>query len=108
MATVLREEGSFAPDRAQSERPLPFGYLFGIDTKRVRVVLTGDLVIEESLSNARSGNAETRHPVDAVDRQAEAISLVLDRQFEGRVDVPLLLIAAHMDIMLAGPPIGKP
>ena len=70
--------------------------------------LAGYLLVEQRFANAGAGDAEARHPVDRVDRQAETVGLVLDGQFQRRVDVALLLVAAHVDVVLAGPAVGEP
>ena len=67
-----------------------------------------DLLIEQGFASARPGDTEPRHAVDRVDRQAEPVGLVADRQLQRRVDVPLLLVAAHVDVVLAGPAVGQP
>src|SRR5208282_1088361 len=56
-------------------------------------------------TNAGSLHLEARHSVDRVNGEAEAIRLILDSQFQRRVDVPLFLVATHVDIVLACPTI---
>ena len=46
-------------------------------------------------------HAQFRHPIDNVDHQMEARSLVQHRQFERRIDVAFFLVAAHMQIVMA-------
>jgi hypothetical protein len=46
--------------------------------------------------------------VDCVDGQAEAVALVADRQLERRVDIALLPVAAHVDVLLMRPMVGQP
>ena len=40
--------------------------------------------------------------VDGVNRKTEAVGFVVDRQFHRRIDVPLFLVAAHMQIVVVG------
>ena len=39
--------------------------------------------------------------------RAEAVGLVTDGELQRRVDVALLLVAAHMDIVLTGPAVNE-
>src|SRR5215470_15816867 len=82
--------------------PLPVGNVFSIDAELVGVILGSDLFVEQGLANAGAGDAETGHPIDSVNGQAEAVSLVTNGQFKWGIDVTLLLVAAHMDVVLTG------
>ena len=42
---------------------------------------------------------KARHTINRIDRQAEAVDLILNGQFQRRVDVALLLVAADVDIV---------
>ncbi len=66
------------------------------------------LLVEQRFADAGPRDPKTRYAVDGVDCQAEAIRLVFDGQFQRRVDVPLLLVPTHMNVVLARPPICKP
>src|SRR5258708_13268796 len=65
-------------------------------------------MVEQRLADAGSLDPEAGHSVDGVDCEAEAIRLVLDGQFQWCVDVPLLLVPAHVDVVLTGSAICKP
>src|SRR5580692_11894561 len=39
--------------------------------------------------------------------QGEAVGLVADGQLQRRIDVAVLLVAAHVDVALARPPVGE-
>src|ERR1700733_14859376 len=91
-----------------SERPLPIRDLLRIDTELVGVALRLYLMVEQRLADAGSLDLEAGHSIDSVNCEAEAICLVLDSQFQGRIDVPLLLVTPHMDVVLAGSAICKP
>ena len=69
--------------------------------------LTRDPLVHEGFAHASAGDTETGHPVDGVDGQAEAIGVIADGEFQRRVDVALLFVAAHMDTVLAGPAVGQ-
>ena len=51
---------------------------------------------------------QPRHPVDHVHRQGEPVDLVLDRQFQRGVDVPLLLVPPHVQVLVVRPPVRQP
>ena len=88
-------------------RPLPLVDLGVIDAMLVSVVLALDLQIAELLFCVSADPLQLRHAVDHVDGQAEAIDLVLDGQIERRVDVSFFLVAAHVQVLVIGPPIGQ-
>src|ERR1700751_3712330 len=50
---------------------------------------------------------EFRNPIDGVNRQAEAVDLVFDREFQWRVDISLFLVAAYMHAFMVLPAIGQ-
>ena len=77
-----------------------------IHAELLGVVLTGDLLVEQGLSHAGARFTETGYPVDGVNGQAEAVGLVANGQLQWRVDVALLLVAADVDVVLAGPAVG--
>ena len=87
--------------------PFPIRDLWRIYTELVGMLFTRDLLVEQSLAHAGAGDTETGHPVDGVDGQAEAIGLIADGEFQRRVDVTLLLVAAHVNIVLAWPTVGE-
>ena len=67
---------------------------------------TGDLLVQQGLSHAGPRLTETGYPVDGVNGQAKAVGLVADGQLQRRIDVSLLFVAAHMNVVLAGPAVG--
>ena len=76
--TPLRKSAFATSFQPPSEWPLPVRYVLGVDPELVRVVFTRYLLVEQSLPNRGSRDAEAGHPVACVDRQAEAIHLVSD------------------------------
>src|SRR5208282_1173485 len=99
---------SFPSEMVLSEWPLPIRDVTRIDTELVRVVFAFYLLVKQKLPNIGSSNVESWDPVDRVDRQAEAIRLVLDRQLQRRVDISHFLVAAYVDVVLTRPAIGEP
>jgi hypothetical protein len=93
--------------RPDLEWPFPIRDLGTIHAEFVGVLFTRDLLVDEVLANAGAGDAETRHPVNRIDGQAEAIGLIPDGQLQRRVDVALFLVAAHMDVVLTWPAVGE-
>ena len=65
-----------------------------------------DLILEPVL-HVRAGIAQTRHAVDHVDGELEAVDLVDDREFERRVDVALLLVAVNVDVLVIRAAVGE-
>ena len=51
--------------------------------------------------------AQLRHAIDHVDDQVEARRLVQHRQLERRVDVALLLVAVHVQVLVALEAVGE-
>ena len=91
-----------------SEWSLPIRNTLRIDAELVSVALSVYLMVEQLLADAGSLDLEARHSVDRVNGEAEAIRLILDRQFQRRVDVPFFLVATYVDIVLACPTICEP
>src|ERR1039458_9667596 len=46
--------------------------------------------------------------VNGVNCKTEAVSFVVDRQFHRGIDVPFLLVAAHMEVFVVGATVGQP
>src|SRR5262245_28800766 len=92
---------------AASVRPLPLFDLGLIDAMLVGVVLAVDLPVAQLLLGVGPGHPQGGHAVDDVHGQAEAVNLVLDSQIKRRVDVPLFLVAAYVDVRMIGAPVGQ-
>src|SRR4029453_14117835 len=87
--------------------PLPIRDLGTIHAKLAGVFLTLDPLVDQLLASARAGGTETGHPVNGIDGQSEAVGLIADGELQRRVDVALLFVAAHMDIVLTRPAVGE-
>ena len=72
------------------------------------MVLARDLLIQEFFANAGPRDAEAWHPVDGVDGYAEAVGLVANGKFQRRIDIAMLLVATHVNVLLVGPAVGEP
>ena len=94
--------------RLLSKGPLPLGDVLSIHAELESVIQAADLLIEQGFSNTRPCLPETGYPVNGVNGQAEAVCLVADSQLQGRIDVSLFLVAAHMNVMLPWPAVGQP
>jgi hypothetical protein len=88
-------------DILSSERPFPVSYFFGIDPELVSVVFPCYLPIQQCFACGGGRNVKPRNSVDCIDCETEAIGLVLNCQFQRRVDVSLFLVAANVNVMLA-------
>ena len=88
-------------------RPLPLIDLGFVDAVLVGVTLAFDLHVAQLLLGMSAGHVQRRHAVDHVHRQAEAVDLILDGQVKRRVDVALLLVAAHMQVPVVRAPVSK-
>src|SRR6266542_7066016 len=87
--------------------PLPVGVLGPIQAELISILFASDLLVHQRLANAGAFDAETGHPINGVDGEAKAISLIADGQLQRRVDVALLLITAHVDVVLSWPAVGE-
>src|SRR5688572_468582 len=90
-----------------SIRPFPLIDLGLIDAVLVGVVLALDLHITQYLLGVGAGSLQGGYAVDDVDGDAEAVDLILDGQIERRVDVALFFVAAHVQVVVIGAPVGQ-
>src|SRR5215469_7878166 len=74
----------------------------------MRVVTAFDLLIQESLLGVPTDLLQPRYAVDYIHRQTETIGVVVDRQFKWCIDVPFLLIATDMDVVVIRPSVCQP
>src|SRR3974390_1502152 len=88
-------------------RPFPAGDFRAVHAMFVRVVAAVDLHVAETLLGLGADSLEAGRAVDGIDRQAEAIGFVVYRQFHRRIDIALLLVAAHMKIDMIRAPVGE-
>lgn len=92
-------------------RPRPVRPLLGIHASGISEVLPFNLLILQLLPRTRALVAErlaiSRDTVNRQDGDAEAIRLVANSELKRRVDVALLLIAAHVHEVLARAAVGQ-
>src|SRR5262249_12828643 len=62
--------------RAMLKGPFPICDLGRIDAEFVGVLFTRDPLVDESLAYASTRNTKTGHPIDGIDSQTEAVSLI--------------------------------
>ena len=74
----------------------------------VGVVATVELLVQQRLARMRATHLQRRDTVDRVDRQRKPIHLVLNGESIGVLMLPLLLVAAHMQVVVIGAAIGQP
>src|SRR2546425_3144144 len=89
-------------------RPRPLIDFGLVDSVFVGVVLAVDLHVAQLLLDVRAGDPQALHPIDDVDREAEPVDLVTNGQIERRVDVALLFVAAYVQVLVIGAPVGQP
>ncbi len=73
----------------------------------VRVVGVLDNLILQTILDMSPCDSELRDPVDDVNRQIETINLVLNGEFEGRIDIPFFHVAADVEVLVIGPAVGE-
>src|SRR6478672_7935453 len=77
---ACRKQCGSTPKRGyRSERQFPIDDVGGIDSLGVGVVPALDLLVQQRFARMRSARPQEGHPVDRVDREREAVDLILDR-----------------------------
>lgn len=96
-----------AADAASLGRPSPVPDFRFVDAVLVSVAdVFADLIFHLFL-DVRSRYLQFRNAIDSVDYQAETVHLVADREFERGIDIPLLLVAADMEIIVVRAPVRQ-
>ena len=73
--------------------PFPVRHVLGIGASLVSLGEGTRTLVHELLTGVGAPVAQVRHVVNGTDSQAEAVGVVPDGEFEGRVDVALLTVA---------------
>src|SRR5208337_5227310 len=81
-------------------RPLPTANLGAVDSVVVSMAPARKLEITEFLFSMRSYPLQFPHAVNGVDGETEAVGLIVNRQLHGGVNVSLLFVAAHMQVLM--------
>src|SRR4029077_15991112 len=98
----------FSPTRSSClPRPLPVSNVLFIDAFVVSVVEALDDLPLQPFFDVSANGAQTRNTVDDIDCQVEAIDLVDNREFKRSVDIPLFLVAAHMNVVMVRAPVTE-
>ena len=71
------------------------------------MLLARDPLVDKGFPHARAGDVKPGHPVDSIDSQTESVSVIANGQLERRVNVTLLLVAADVNVALAGSAVGE-
>src|SRR6185503_9568644 len=74
----------------------------------VRVLTTSYLHVPELFLRVCTNRLEPGYTVDGIDSQSEACYFIIDGQFERRVNVAPLLIAAHVQVLVIGSVVTEP
>ena len=88
--------------------PFPVKNSWHVDTLLVCVVEAIELLVPEVLLGMGTRNLELGNAINDIDCDAEPIDLVVNRKLQWRVDVALLLVTAHMQIVMVVAPVGEP
>src|SRR5271165_415891 len=96
-----------AARRSLSIGPLPGRDVGPVYADSISVLFARDPLVDQFIAEAGGADAQAGDPVDGVNGQGEAVGLVADGQLQRRVDVAVLLVAAHVDVVLARPPVGE-
>lgn len=91
-----------------SAGPFPVKNSWHVDTLLMRVVDALDLLVPKLLLGMGARNSELGNAINDIDRYAEPINLVFNGKLQWRVDVPLLLVTTHMQIVMVVATVGKP
>jgi len=103
---LIDPHARFEPDSLK--RPSPVDDFGLVDAVLVGVVATVELLVQQRLARMRAAHLQRRDTVDRVDRQRKPIHLVLNGESIGVLMLPLLLVAAHMQVVVIGAAIGQP
>jgi hypothetical protein len=78
-----------------------------IDAMLVGILTTIDLLIAKGFLRMSADIMEFWNAVNHIDRKAKAINLIINGKFQGRIDIALFFVAAHMQISVIGATIGE-
>src|SRR5215510_10766068 len=98
---------SFDCAHSKLKWPLPIRGVGPVDAELVGVLCARDLLVEQCFANAGTCDTETGYPVNSIHGQGEAVGLIADGELQRRVDVALLLVAAHVNVVLTGPAVRE-
>ena len=91
----------------ESSGPFPGADFWAVYAYGVSVVdAVDDLAFEPFLDVGADGR-EAWDAIDDVDGDIEAIDLIEDGEFEGRVDVALFFVAADVDVVVISAAVGE-
>ena len=88
-------------------RPSPVSDLRLVDSFRVGVVDAFNDLALEPLFQMFGSTLQSRHAVNDIDGEVEAVDLVTNRQFQRSIDVSPLHISTHVNVDMICAPIGE-
>ncbi len=92
----------------RSAGPFPVKNSWHVNALLVCVVEAVELLVPELLLSVSTRNLELGNAINDIDRYAEPINLVVNGKLQWRVDIALLLVTAHMQIVMVVAPVGEP
>src|SRR5208282_2972546 len=96
-----------AKRRLSGRGPSPVPDFGLVDAFGVGVVNAFDDLSLEPFFKVGAGTLQPGNAIDDVDGKVEAIDLIYDREFQRRIDVALLFVPAHVNVVVIRPPIGE-
>src|SRR5271165_722257 len=88
--------------------PAPPGGFRSVDPMFIGVSPASDLPVAEFVLGMCANGLKFGNAVDGVNCKTEAVGFVVDRKFHWCIDVPFLLVTAHMQVLVVGAAIGQP
>src|ERR1700756_16396 len=92
---------------ARSIGPGPVCGFGHVDAVLMGIVAACDLLVEESFLGVAADSLQPGDAVHDIHGEAEAVDIVVDRQFQRRVDASFLLVSTHVDVGMIGAPISQ-
>ena len=99
--------GTIPPSSLLVVRPLPTANLRAVDSVLVSMVPACNLAVAKLLFSMRPNPLQFRNAVNGIDGETEPVRLVVNCQFHRRIDVALLLVAAHVQVPVVCPAVGE-
>src|SRR5262249_19220739 len=88
--------------------PPPTADLGCVLTVLVDILLVVHERVADRLFGISRSRPQLRNAVNHISHQMEAVEIVTHTHVEGGGGCPLFLVPAHMQILMVGPPVGKP
>ena len=89
-------------------RPLPAGHIGPVSPVFEGIIPAGDLFIVKSRQGGAADSLQSGNVLNRIHGQSETIDPILDRQFQGGIDVALFPIAVHVHVRMVGAAVSQP